>query len=308
MRDEEPGADRKAEGDERIVARAASQLEALLAQGAAPGLHIVATPIGNLGDIGLRALAVLARADIVLCEDTRRARKLLTHFGIDRRLKVYEEHSAARTRPQILQWLQAGQSVALISDAGTPLISDPGFKLVHEAIAVGIPVRTVPGPVAAVAGLSVSGLATDRFLFEGFLPSKATARLRRLQELAAIDATLVLYESPNRLHAVLQDVAEVLGTRDVVIVREMTKRFETHYRGTAQALLETLEGRELKGEIVLMISPPRHAEVDDALIVQQLDERMQWMTPRDAVDAVADMLKIQRKHVYRLMISRQKDK
>lgn len=306
MSNEEPGADRKAGDDERIVARAASQLQALLAQEPAPGLHIVATPIGNLGDIGLRAIAVLARADILLCEDTRRARKLLTHFGISRRLQVYEDHNAARVRPQILESLQAGQSVALISDAGTPLISDPGFKLVQEAIAAGIAVRTVPGPVAAVAGLSISGLATDRFLFEGFLPSKAAARRRRLEEMAAIDATLVLYESPNRVHAVLQDVADILGARDVAIVREITKRFETHYRGTAQALLETLEGRELKGEIVLMIGPPQHAEVDDALIVKLLDERMQQMTPRDAVDAVADMLKIQRKHVYRLMISRHK--
>ncbi len=292
----------------RTVARAASQLEALLNQRLASGLHVVATPIGNLGDISLRALAALASADRLLCEDTRRARKLLSHYGIDRELRVYEEHRAERIRPQVLEWLHAGQSVALISDAGTPLISDPGFKLVREAVEAGIPVFTVPGPVAAVAALTVSGLPTDSFFFAGFLPSKAAARRHRLSALAGIEATLIFYESPNRLAAVLRDIADTLGVRNVSVIREITKRFETHYRGTAEALCSQLEGQNFKGEIVVLVEPPTQGEVSDELIMQQVAEAMQTMSPRDSVRWVANVLKVQRKRVYDLMVAQHKDR
>jgi 16S rRNA (cytidine1402-2'-O)-methyltransferase len=289
-------------------ARAANQVDALLDQRLPPGLHIVATPIGNLGDISLRALAALASADRLLCEDTRRARKLLSHYGIRRELRVYEEHSAERMRPQVLDWLRAGESVALISDAGTPLISDPGFKLVREAAEAGLPVFAVPGPVAAVAALTVSGLPTDSFFFAGFLPSKAAARRQRLSELAEVAATLVFYESPARLMAVLRDVADTLGERAVVIARELTKRFETHYRGTAETLLAELEGQTLKGEIVVLVEPPTaQDEVSDELIMQQVERAMQSMSPRDAVRWVADVLNVQRKRVYDLMVAKRKD-
>jgi len=302
MTDSEDGAD----GGTRLAGRAVSQLDALLRQGLAPGLHIVATPIGNLGDISLRALAALASADHLLCEDTRRARKLLSHYGISRSLRVYEEHNAERVRPQVRTWLQAGHSVALISDAGTPLISDPGFKLVREAVADDVPVFTVPGPVAAVAALTVSGLPSDSFFFAGFLPTKSTARRRRLNELACIDATLIFYESPSRLLALIEDIADMLGERSVTVVRELTKRFETHYRGTATTLVTQLDGQDLKGEVVLLVGPPTQAEVSDALIMQQVEEAMQTMSPRDAVRAVADVLNVQRKRVYDLMVAQRK--
>ena len=304
MNPDQDSADRHA----RIVTSAASQLDALLQQGLSPGLHIVATPIGNLGDISLRALAAVSRADRLLCEDTRRARRLLSHYGIRRELQVYEDHSAERVRPRVLDWLRAGESVALISDAGTPLISDPGFKLVREAVEAGLPVFALPGPVAAVAALSVSGLPTDSFLFAGFLPSKAAARRQRLSDLADIDASLVFYESPARLMAVLRDISDLLGERTVVIAREMTKRFETHYRGLPEMLLAQLGGVTLKGEVVMLVAPPAaRTQVSDELILQQVELAMQWMSSRDAVREVADVLKVQRKRVYELMVAKRKD-
>ncbi|RIA47399.1 16S rRNA (cytidine(1402)-2'-O)-methyltransferase [Dichotomicrobium thermohalophilum] len=304
MSENEHGTNRGA----RISRRTDSQLEALLNQGLAPGLHIVATPIGNLGDISLRALAALASADRLLCEDTRRARKLLSHYGISRDLRVYEEHSAERIRPYVLEWLRAGEAVALISDAGTPLISDPGYKLVRDAVEAGVPVHTVPGPVAAVAALTVSGLPTDSFFFAGFLPPRAAARRQRLSELAGVEATLIFYESAARLMSVLRDIADTLGERKVTIVREITKRFETHYRGTAEALLAELEGPALKGEIVVLVEPPTtQGEVSDELILQQLEQATRTMSPRDAVRWVADVLNVQRKRVYDLMVAQRRD-
>ena len=289
-------------GDTRVAQRVAGQLEPLLSQGLAPGLHIIATPIGNLGDITLRALAALASADRVLCEDTRRARKLLSHYGISRELGVYEEHRAERIRPRVLGWLRAGESVGLISDAGTPLISDPGFKLVRDALAEDIPVFTAPGPVAAIAALTISGLPTDSFFFAGFLPAKSAGRKKRLSELAAIEATLIFYESPSRVTAVLSDISEMLGERTVAIMREVTKRFETRYQGTARALCQEFEGKGLKGELVLMVEAPAGSEITDAMIVRHVEQAMQTMSPRDAVRWVADVLDVQRKRVYNLMV------
>ena len=289
----------------RIAGRLGAQLDKLLSEGVSPGLHLVATPIGNLGDISLRAIATLASADAVFCEDTRRTLTLLAHYGIARDVQVYEEHSAERLRQRVMAALEAGKSVALVSDAGTPLISDPGFKLVREAVSTGRAVFSVPGPCAAVAALTVSGLATDRFLFAGFLPPKSSARRQRLRELCNVDASLLFYESAGRLMAALEDMEAVLVGRRVALIREMTKRFEEHLLGTPAELRGRLAERTLKGEIVIVAGPPQAVEVGDALIGQHLDETMLVMSPRDAVKLVADMLGVQRKRVYDIMVRRE---
>src|SRR5438270_9258742 len=192
----------------------------------APGLYLVATPIGNLGDITLRALETLAGVDIIACEDTRITRRLTERYAISAQLKPYHEHNAEAARPKILQWLAEGASIALVSDAGTPLISDPGFKLVREVCAAGHAVTALPGPSAVLTALAVAALPTDRFFFEGFLPPKEAARRARLTELARIDATLVLFESGNRVGDSLRDLADIMGARDAAICRELTKLHE----------------------------------------------------------------------------------
>ena len=186
----------------------------------------MATPIGNLGDITLRALETLAGVDIIACEDTRITRRLTERYGISALLKPYHEHNAALARPKILERLAQGASIALVSDAGTPLISDPGFKLVREVCAAGHPVIALPGPSSVLAALAVAALPTDRFFFEGFLPPKETARRARLAELARIDATLVMFESGNRVQDTLRDLADIMGARDAAICRELTKLHE----------------------------------------------------------------------------------
>jgi len=300
-----PSSDTGAKPDaERIAARVDAQLRKTIDEGLATGLYLVATPIGNLGDISLRAIATLAGADAVFCEDTRRARKLLSHFGISREVQVYEEHNAERVRPRVIEALRGGQSVVLISDAGTPLISDPGFKLVRAAAEERIPIFAVPGPVAAVAALTVSGLPSDRFMFSGFLPPKTAARRARLGELASVDASLIFYESAGRLPGFLEDVEAVLGQRDVAVLREMTKRFEEHLRGTVSQVRSQLSGRSLKGEVAVVLGPPADVTVSDELIGQRLDEAMASMSPRDAVKMVAEALGIQRKRVYNVMVER----
>src|SRR5258708_1687481 len=199
---------------------------ALTAPKPVPGLHLVATPIGNLGDITLRALETLAGVDIIACEDTRITRRLTERYAISAQLKPYHEHNAALARPKILERLAEGASIALVSDAGTPLISDPGFKLVREVCAAGHAVIAVPGPSSVLTALSVAALPTDRFFFEGFLPAREHARRTRLAELAKIDATLVMFESGNRVQDTLRDLAEIMGTRDAAICRELTKLHE----------------------------------------------------------------------------------
>src|SRR5215471_9735843 len=223
---------------------------------AVPGLHLVATPIGNLGDITLRALQTLAGVDLVACEDTRITRRLTERYGIAAELMPYHEHNAAAARPKILQRLAQGASVALVSDAGTPLISDPGFKLVREACAAGYAVVAVPGPSSVLTALSVAALPTDRFFFEGFLPSKQTARRARLAELARIDATLVLFESGNRVQDTLADLAEIMGSREAAICRELTKLHEEISRAPVSQLAKDVDRLETRGEFVLVIGPP----------------------------------------------------
>ncbi len=222
-----------------------------------PGLHVVATPIGNLGDISFRALATLAAADAVLAEDKRVTRNLLAHYGISTPLMAYHEHNASVVRPHLIARLQAGAALALVSDAGTPLISDPGFKLVAEAAEAGIEIVSVPGASAVLAALSVAGLPTDRFFFEGFLPPKSSARRERIAALATIPGTLVFFESPRRVGEALIDLADILGPRPAVIARELTKHFETVRRGTLNELAAALADEPTpKGEIVLLVGAP----------------------------------------------------
>jgi 16S rRNA (cytidine1402-2'-O)-methyltransferase len=222
-----------------------------------PGLHVVATPIGNLGDISFRALATLAAADAIIAEDTRVTKKLLARYGIATPLVAYHEHNAAVMRPHLLARLAEGKALALVSDAGTPLISDPGFKLVSDALAQGIEVFSVPGASAVLAALVVAGLPTDRFFFEGFLPPKSAARRSRIAELAPIPGTLVFFESARRLAETLTDLAAVLGPREAAIARELTKCFETVRRGLLPDLAASVSaGSAPKGEIVVLVGPP----------------------------------------------------
>jgi 16S rRNA (cytidine1402-2'-O)-methyltransferase len=268
----------------------------------APGLHLVATPIGNLGDLSPRALAVLRAADVVVCEDTRVTGKLLRHLGATRPLLAYHEHNAARVRPQILARLQAGAVVALASDAGTPLISDPGYKLVRAAIAAGIGVFAVPGPSAALAALTISGLPTDRFLVAGFLPDRGAARARAIAELARVPATLVLFEAARRLPATLAELAQALGPRPAAVARELTKRFEEVRRGSLAELAEGYaRAGPPKGEVVLVIGAaddavaPLAASALDAALVDALAT----MSPAAAAATVAAASGHTRREVYR---------
>jgi 16S rRNA (cytidine1402-2'-O)-methyltransferase len=275
-----------------------------LAKPLAAGLYLVSTPIGNLADISLRALAVLTRANLIFCEDTRHSRKLLGHYGISGELHAYHEHNAARERPRILARIRAGQSIALISDAGTPLISDPGHKLVREVREAGFEVHAIPGASAVLAALTSSGMPTDRFFFEGFLPPKTTARRKRLEVLTDIPATLVFYEAPQRVQAMLTDVSEVLGGREGAVAKELTKLHEGVMRGTLEELaagaVEALGG---KGEFVVLVGPPPPSEVSDEDIVARLEAALKEASFRDGVQNVTDMLGVPRKRVYQLALA-----
>jgi 16S rRNA (cytidine1402-2'-O)-methyltransferase len=265
----------------------------------AAGLYLVATPIGNLGDITLRALEVLAAADVIACEDTRVTRKLTERYGIATPLTPYHEHNAAEARPKILARLAAGQTVALVSDAGTPLISDPGYKLVRAASEAGHAVTALPGASAVLAALSVAGMPTDRFLFEGFLPPKQTGRQKRIAALASIPATLVLFESGPRLAASLADLANGLGARAAAICRELTKLHEEVRRGDLASLArDYAEGAETRGEIVIVIAPPADQEtkVDD--VDDLLRQALARVSVKDAVGEVALATGRPRREVY----------
>jgi 16S rRNA (cytidine1402-2'-O)-methyltransferase len=258
---------------------------------ASPGLHLVATPIGNLGDITLRALETLAGVDIIACEDTRITRRLTERFAISALLKPYHEHNAALVRPKILERLAQGGSIALVSDAGTPLISDPGFKLVREVTAAGHPVIALPGPSSVLAALAVAALPTDRFFFEGFLPSKQTARRARLSELSRIDATLVMFESGNRVQDTLADLTEVMGSRDGAICRELTKMHEEVQRAKVSELAAAADALETRGEFVLVIGPP--AADAQTMAEDELDNLLRASLARDSVkDAVAHAVEL----------------
>jgi 16S rRNA (cytidine1402-2'-O)-methyltransferase len=288
-----------------VAERAAAVLRELQAQPLPAGLYVVATPIGNLGDVTLRALAVLAEADVIYCEDTRHSRILLAHYAMARPTRPYHEHNAARERPRVLAELAAGKSVVLISDAGTPLICDPGYKLVRAAVAAGFPVTALPGPSAALAALAAAGLATDAFLFAGFLPPRRSARRARLEELNAVPASLVFFEAPSRLADSLGDIAAVLGDREAAVARELTKMHEEVRRASAAELARWAADATPRGEMVIIVGPPPDVVVTDAAIAGQLAPLMGAISLSDAVRNVAHELGVPRKRVYDLALALQ---
>lgn len=276
-----------------------------------PGLYLVATPIGNLRDITIRALETLAGADVIACEDTRVTRKLLEHYGIATPLTPYHEHNAASARPKLLARLSNGEAVALVSDAGTPMISDPGYKLVRAAHEAGHAVTSLPGASALLAALTNAGLPTDRFFFEGFLPAKASQRAARIGELARIPATLVLFESGPRLADALSALASGLGDREAAVCRELTKLHEEVRRDTLPALArDYAQGRETRGEIVIVIAPPD--ESDAAPDAKELDDiirnSLQRLSLKDAVSEIAQSTGVPRREIYQRALTLTKEK
>ena len=265
-----------------------------------PGLHLGATPIGAARDITLRALDILREADVLAAEDTRQARKLMEIHGVPlsgRKVVPYHDHNGAAQRPRLLEALRAGQSVAYVSDAGTPLIADPGYRLAEAAIAEGLVVRAAPGASAVLAALSVAGLPTDRFLFAGFLPPKSAARRGVLGELAAVPATLVFYESPRRLAESLADMRADLGDRPAAVGRELTKRFEETRRGTLNGLAEEYAAEDApKGEVVVVIGPPGASAAVD--LDGALQAALAGNSLKDAAQVVAAATGLPRKQVY----------
>ncbi len=271
----------------------------------APGLYVVATPIGNLADVTLRALSILAAADAILAEDTRVSRTLLSRYGIETPLSPYHEHNAAQARPRAIRQIAEGQALALISDAGTPLISDPGYKLVSEALAAGLAVTAAPGASAALAALCVAGLPTDRFFFEGFLPPKSAARRERINALARIPGTLVFYEAPSRLAETLADLVIELGSRPAAVARELTKLHEEVRRGPLAALAAHYGAAgEPRGEIVILVGAAGAAEaVSEEALAEELRAALGALSVKDAAAAVAARHGLPRRQVYALALA-----
>lgn len=277
-----------------------SQFEA---RSLSPGLYLVATPIGNLRDVTLRALETLASADLICCEDTRITSRLLKHYGIDRPLKPYHDHNAAKVRPALLQRLSGGASIALVSDAGTPLISDPGYKLVVEAIAQGHRIEVVPGASAPILAIALSGIPSDRFLFAGFLPARSSERRRALEELGSLPAALVFFEAPGRIADTLEAIRAVLGDRRIAIARELTKLHEEVMRGSADELLQEIASRAgLKGEITLVVAPPAERAVDPGAVEEALRLALVDASPAKAAAQVARRFDIPKKDLYALAL------
>jgi 16S rRNA (cytidine1402-2'-O)-methyltransferase len=271
-----------------------------------PGLYVVATPIGNLGDVTLRALSVLASVDLVLCEDTRITRRLLDRYRLRPALLSYHEHNAAAVRPRVLAKLGSGASVALVSDAGTPLVSDPGYKLVEAAIEAGHSIFPIPGASAALAALVAAGLPTDRFLFEGFLPARSGQRRSRIAELASIPTTLIFYESGPRLADSLADLAGGLGTRPAAVCRELTKAFEEVRRGPLPFLAaHYAEAGSPKGEIVVVVGPPDEnaAALPPETLDAKLNTALATLSVKDAADIVAAETGISRRQIYQRAVA-----
>jgi 16S rRNA (cytidine1402-2'-O)-methyltransferase len=273
-----------------------------------PGLHLVSTPIGAARDITLRALDVLAGADVLVAEDTRTLRHLLEIHGIPlggRQVIAYHDHSGEGSLQRLLGLLAEGKSLAYASEAGTPLISDPGFELARAVAAAGLPMSAAPGPCAAICALTLSGLPSDRFLFAGFPPSAQGARRTFLEDLAGVQATLIVYESPKRLAALLAEMAVTLGeNRQAVVCRELTKRFEEVLRGTLADLADRIAAREIKGEVVVLVDRAPPAEATEASIGAALEKALQTMTVKDAATFVSQTLGVSRKIVYRIALDR----
>ena len=275
---------------------------------AIPGLYLVATPIGNLGDISLRALELLAGADVIACEDTRVTRKLTERYGIATPLTPYHEHNATEARPKLLARLADGQAVALVSDAGTPLISDPGYKLVRAARDAGHAVIALPGASAVLTGLSVAALPTDRFFFEGFLPPKQAARQKRIAALANIPATLVLFESGPRIASAIADLAAALGPREAAICRELTKLHEEVKRGDLESLArEYADGAETRGEFVIVVAPPASDEGNADDVDDLLRRALARLSVKDAVSEVSFATGRSRREVYQRALALARD-
>ncbi len=277
---------------------------AIAAPPLAAGLYIVSTPIGNLADITLRALETLAASSVIACEDTRTTSVLLKKYGIDRPKIAYNEHNAASRGPDLLRQIGQGASVALVSDAGTPLISDPGFRLVQEACRLEYLVTPLPGASAALAALVASGLATGDFRFCGFLPPRQGARQQRLSELAGADCTLVFYESPKRIAACLSDMVQLFGAgRNAVVAREMTKLHETFYRGSLQSLSDQLEAMDrVRGEIAIVVEAAPSAELTLEQIADLLRQSLSTMKTKQAASHVAQLSGRSRQEIYRLAL------
>jgi 16S rRNA (cytidine1402-2'-O)-methyltransferase len=265
----------------------------------AAGLYILATPIGNARDISLRALETLKACDVIAAEDTRVTSKLLAIHGISRPLIPYNDHNGAQMRPKILARLEQGQLVVLVSDAGTPLVSDPGYKLAREVIAAGLPVIALPGPSAVLAGLTLSGLPSDRFLFAGFLPAKAGERKSLLEELATVRATLIFFESAQRLAESLAAIAEVLGDRPAAMARELTKLHEEVRRGSLRELAAHYESQGApRGEVTLIVGPPQDSAPDSARIDAALKSALAFMPVKAAAELIAGLTDGSRKQIY----------
>lgn len=262
-----------------------------------PGLYIVATPIGNLGDITLRAIEVLRQCDAVACEDTRVTGKLLKHLGISKPMWRYDDHSEHRDRSGLVEAMRS-KAVALVSDAGTPMISDPGYRLVNDCRVEGIAVTALPGACAAITGLALSGLPNDRFLFAGFLPTKDKARSEMLAELASIDTTLVFYETASRLAKSLAAIGEVLPHRQVAVTRELTKLHEEVRRGLPEGLIAYFDANPPRGEIVLLVGPPPEYIASEADADGMLAEALETLKPSQAAAQVAKATGLDRKALY----------
>ncbi|MBU6296815.1 MAG: 16S rRNA (cytidine(1402)-2'-O)-methyltransferase [Alphaproteobacteria bacterium] len=273
-----------------------------------PGLYVTATPIGNARDMTLRALDVLEGADLIAAEDTRVTAKLLAIYAIAKPVVAYNDHNAPHERPKLLRQLRDGARIALVSDAGTPLVSDPGFKLVRQALAEGIAVHAIPGASAPLAALALAGLPTDRFFFAGFLPPKAGERRGVLEELKSLRSTLIFFEAPQRLAGSLADMAAVFGARPAAVARELTKLHEEARRGTLAELACAYAGEDRpKGEITLVIGPPSETETDFSRVDAALDRALAFMPLRAAVDLVSEMLSAPRRDVYARALAKKQD-
>ncbi len=272
-----------------------------------PGLHFVATPIGAARDITLRALDILAGADVLAAEDTRTLRHLMEMHGValnGRMVLAYHDHNGDQMRPRLIEALKAGKSVAYASEAGTPLVADPGFQLARAAIDEGLTVLAAPGPSALLCALSVSGLPTDRFFFAGFLPPKSAARKTSLRDLAQVPGSIIFYESPRRIDACLRDMIETLGpNRQAAICRELTKRFEEILRGTLADLSESLAGRDLKGEIVVVVDRADPVPASAQTVEDALREALKTLSSKDAAAQVAQAFGLTRRDLYQLALS-----
>jgi len=272
-----------------------------------PGLYLVPTPIGNLADITLRALRTLATADVIYCEDTRVTRKLTSHFSIKSQLKTYNDYADEHRRLEIIEYIREGQVVALASDAGMPLISDPGVKLVKAIVKAGLPVIALPGPSATLTALAVSGLASERFLFAGFIPSKSGQRRKFLEELATQKATLILFESARRIVASLQTMQTLYEGREIAVARELTKHYEEIIRGDLSEVIENLNMRDrIKGEIVLIISPAPQNQATLEDISDPLQDLLKTHSVKDASEILAKSSGLPRREIYALALEHSK--